>query len=79
MLKLEIRQDDQAGMVRACFAALDSSRREEVATISLALVDSDRKLFEAWKQALTDALVRLLEGAGYTVESVTQIRPHEEN
>jgi hypothetical protein len=78
-VKLAIRTDEKAGLVRAYFNSLDDSRRDEVATISLQLLRKVPGLFEVWNQALADALAFALKECGYEVVGFDRVRPHDKN
>jgi hypothetical protein len=78
-LQVEIREDPEANVVRAFFAATDGSWRQEVATMSLPLLEDTPGLFARWKELLTDALRVALEAWGVDVLGFHEVRPHEGN
>jgi hypothetical protein len=78
-IKLSIRQDDDAGVVRAYFSNFDGSQRYEHATLSLRLAEECPGAFEAWKTLLTDALSHILREAGLTPVRFDESQPHETN
>jgi hypothetical protein len=78
-VKLAIRHDNEAGLVRAYFSKLDDSERFEIATISLSLLRAVPELFEKWKEALNLALVFTMKEMGHDVIGVHEIRPHDKN
>jgi hypothetical protein len=78
-VKLAIRHDNEADLVRAYFSKLDDSERFEIATISLSLLRAVPELFEKWKEALNLALVFTMKEMGHDVIGVHEIRPHDKN
>lgn len=78
-MKLAIRQDEEAGVIRAYFAQLDDSQRFEVATLHLELTRKCPGLFDAWKEALTEALRQALRETGHVVKHVVEYRPKDKN
>jgi hypothetical protein len=78
-VKVAIREDHGAGLVRAYFSRMDDSERVEVATVSLYLLKSTPELFGRWKDLLTFALKAHVEAAGFEVIGFTEIAPHEGN
>lgn len=59
-MKLMIRADAKAGVVRAFFAMEDESEKFEVATISIQLLHDNPGLFDTWKDALGKAVKRFV-------------------
>jgi hypothetical protein len=78
-MKLAIRTDQAAGVIRAYFSSLDDRLRFEVSTLALGLARDDPAAFEAWKDAMAQALRRALEGAGVTVLGMNVVKPEEKN
>ena len=79
-LKLAIRGDEEAGVVRAFFSTMDDADRVEVATLDMRLAANVPGLFDAWKDQLTGALATFIKDAfGATVTGFEVFRPHDKN
>lgn len=78
-MKLAIRQDNDAGLIRAYFSTLDDTERAEVATLSLRVARECPGSFDAWKSMLTLALKHVLTEMGITVVGFQSIKAHEKN
>jgi hypothetical protein len=74
-VKLAIRQDEAAGVIRAYLSSPDDTQREEVATLDLGLARLDPDVFERWTACLTFAVTRLLEEAGIPVLRFEERKP----
>lgn len=73
-LKLMVRADRPAGVIRAYFSSLDESSKFEVGTLLITLADDDRALFDAWVNALRDGLARVTAAVtGKTVEGFVEL------
>lgn len=62
VLKIEIRHDQAAGLVRATFVGFGETR--EVGSLADWLVEAAPEAFEDWKRVLRDAFITSLEAAG---------------
>lgn len=79
-MKLAIRSDKKADLIRAYFSTTDDSDRFEVATLKMSLAQKCPDLFEVWKSALAAALaVSLEEATGGVVTGFEEFRPHNKN
>lgn len=79
-VKLAIRTDEKAGVIRAYFSKMDDSERFEVATLDLELARTCDGLFDRWKDALAGALKASVEKAtGLEVTGFETFRPHDKN
>lgn len=76
MIKVAIRQGNEAGVVRAFFSTPDDTKRFEVATLLISLAEH-KPTFEAWKAMLTAAMQNVLVEAGVEVLGFRDVRPHE--
>jgi uncharacterized protein YgfB (UPF0149 family) len=72
VVKLAIRTDERAGVIRAFIMPVDETARYEVATLSLKAAEADRQLFEEWKTALTGHLNRFLAGIGLKPDRIEE-------
>jgi hypothetical protein len=73
-IKLMIRSDDEAMLVRAYIATTDETKKTEIATISYGLVNNMPHIFEQWKELLTLALTDLSKLAGLEPVGWTEIK-----
>jgi len=79
-VKLSIRTDQAASVVRAYFATLDDTERYEVATLDLGLANQVPNLVEQWCGLLALALAYTLDAVtGEKVSGFEVLRPHEMN
>lgn len=82
-IKLAIRTDRGAGLVRAFFAPMDPrSDMEwiEVATISVVVLDRNKAVFERWKELLKVAIDDAYEAViGVRPEAHHEFRPGDMN
>ena len=82
-MRLEIREDKEAGVIRANFADNSGAERmpkREVATLSTELAKSVPGLFEVWSQSIGVALACLIEEAtGQTVRGFDFKKPGEKS
>jgi hypothetical protein len=76
-MKVAIRQDDDAGLIRAYFSSLDDRERVEVATLSVALARACPGTLDAWKEMLRAAMEHALRETGHTPLGFVEVRPHE--
>jgi hypothetical protein len=74
-MKVAIRHDAEAGLVRAYFSTMDETRRTEVATFSDLVAHDSPAAFELWKQALATALLDALKAAGAEVLGLKRVPP----
>ncbi len=66
-VKLAIRTDAEAGLIRAFLVIEESAQRVEIATLSLVVAHDVPGTFEAWKDALTKIIVLVVERGGLPV------------
>jgi hypothetical protein len=78
-MKLAIRQDNEAGLIRAYFSTIDDKERAEASTLSLRLARECPGAFDAWKEMLSLALKHVLTEMGITVVGFQSIKAHEKN
>jgi hypothetical protein len=78
-VKIAIRQDDEAGIVRAYLSSMDDRDYAEVATVSVALLRACPDAFDAWKAMLTAALGHMLRETGHAPLGFFEVRPEEKN
>jgi hypothetical protein len=78
-VKIAIREDPSAGVVRAYLSSMDGRDRTEVATVSVALLRTCPDAFDAWKAMLTAALEHMLRETGHDVLGFFDVVPHETN
>jgi hypothetical protein len=77
-VKLMVRPDHAAGVLRAWFALTrDESRRVLVAALSLSLAEQCPAAFQSWKALLTDALVATLRRDGVEVVGCRERVPED--
>lgn len=77
---LKIRQDNDAGVVRAWFALTDGSFEVEVATISLNILQDFPEEFKVWKEMLARINKKGIEKTlGIKVVSSYERKPNESN
>jgi len=72
-MKVAIRTDRRAGVVRASFASMNEEVSAEISTISTVLVDTDKEAFEDWVRMLKKAMNRLIKKS-IGVDPVNTIR-----
>lgn len=78
-IKVAIRADRPAGVIRAYFATLDGSAMHEVGTLSITIADNDRPTFEAWVAFWEGAMRSMMAHNGVEVLGFTRFRPHDKN
>jgi hypothetical protein len=78
-VKIAIREDPSAGIVRAYLSSMDDRDYTEVATVSVALLRACPDAFDAWKAMLTAALGHMLRETGHTPLGFFEVRPEEKN
>ena len=79
-VKMAIRQDNDAGIIRAFISMADESEMGEFSQMSLALAYEDQESFELWKDACAAIMRRWVERkANVKVKSMTEIRAHDLN
>ncbi len=79
-VKLKVRGDRPAGVVRAWFALMDESEQMEVGTLSIALADRDKQAYEDWVQAMSDAVKRWVQSvSGIEVAAMIRETPNAES
>lgn len=78
-VKIAIRTDDAAGVVRAYLSSIDDRERTEVATVSVALLRACPDAWGAWKAMLAAALDHMLRETGHDVRGFLDVVPHEKN
>ena len=79
-LKLAIRNDEKAGVIRAYFSTIDDEWRDEVATLDRRLAEKIPDLFEKWTALLTAALAVAIKAAtGAEVTGFEVFRPGDKN
>ncbi len=77
-VKIAIRQDTEAGLIRAYLAHEDPrTQRIEISSLSLALAETIPGAFEVWKDAMTKVMVLVMEQQGFRVESTEERKPRE--
>jgi uncharacterized protein YgfB (UPF0149 family) len=72
VVKLGIRKDEEAGVIRAFVMTMDETSSYEVSTLSLKLAEGDRQAFEEWKDALAGHLSRFLAGVGLKPDRIEE-------
>lgn len=79
-MKVAIRADRPAGVVRASFASMNEEVSAEVATLSLVLADTDKEAYEDWLQMLSKAMNRLIEKSiGVQPHQTIRMKPKKGN
>lgn len=79
-LKLAIRGDRPAGVIRAYFSTLDDSERVEIGRLSIAVADRLPAAFEAWKRGMTEVVGLMTEDAvGVRPTGFEEFRPGDKN
>ena len=77
--KLAFRADEPAGVVRCYLSALDDSERDEIATMSLALLRKVPGLFDSWAAVMKEAYRVALAECGLEVVGFQEFRPGDKN
>lgn len=79
-VKLAVRGDRKAGVIRAYLSTDDDSDRYEVATLNIAVADLHRDLFEAWVELMTRVVNTMVEATtGATVAGNQRITLADKN
>lgn len=79
-VKLAVRADRDAGVIRAYFSTLDDTERIEVGTLSIAVADRLRPAFDAWVEGMTRVVNLMTEDVtGQTVVRNDRYTPADKN
>lgn len=79
-LKLAVRADRPAGVIRAYFSTLDDSERVEIGQLAISVADRLPAAFEAWVAGMGEVVKLMTEDAvGVPVINLVRFRPHDKN
>lgn len=73
-VKVMVRADRPAGIVRAFIAKMDETEKWLLSTLDIEEADEDSQLFEEWHRALSGYLERKLRSFGVPVDCMQTIR-----
>lgn len=79
-LKLAVRGDRPAGVIRAYFSTLDDGERVEIGQLSISVADKLPAAFDAWVKGMTEVVMLMTEEAvGVKPTGFETFRPHDKN
>lgn len=78
-VKVAVRSDREAGVIRASITNMDGSDGFEIATLKITMADDDKQLFEEWHRVLAAGVVRLLQRMGLPAVGYDTIRLRHKN